>query len=579
MNSTYYNKLSDIFSYYQSLRLFLLWIVVFCVFLTPIISFSQNRENEDVNKDSTVFITDSSSHLASIRHNSISELRADSNYQGLETGNTQSNLFEDTSHNDSLISIKTQDIVWIAIVLFFLLVSLSIFKFSSRQRSFYKPLQNIRVFLKNIPYIIIVVFVLIGASILFGAMIKLVFPLLFGYEALTDVSPSKDVTSNILSHTENILAFVAVLLAVFAIFFAGAGYIVKRGFNLYRGVNQKLEALDDLVITSAKLTLASLPEYSASQQIPLKSREALKKIVEVSDIALEKHKNNLDNVTDILIAQGIYHFAENKLTLAIRHFEKIIDFDISKETKETAKYHLGMILRQQRKYERSRQYFCDAIEKPKDWPQEEVIIEDFTTVHFYSGLAITFYIEGNEKLYQSITVNKKKNNQIDNIFHLWNKSCKLFSRILEKDPDNALALNGMVKLAFRWRELKLDSMSESENDDKKHLDMLMGNKKYLENYCRRYIDLLSTRSDIQEDLLIKANWYLCMGITAKLYRSLLTADAIRKTENQKYIQDRDYIGKAEIYANFIDPNERIYSEEQERLVERDSFIGECGRWL
>ncbi|MBA4320685.1 MAG: hypothetical protein C0412_20010, partial [Flavobacterium sp.] len=284
------------------------------------------------------------------------------------------------------------------------------------------------------------------------------------------------------------------------------------------------------------------------------------------------YKDNLDEVADILISKGIYEFAKYDFDKAIRTFEKILEYKIDSKVKEIAEYRLGMIFRQKTDYENSKKYFCKNIGVDIDWPIDDKVIINVSPsvpIRFVTGLAITNYIEGRSKFGKLSEPLKLRDNTV---YALWFRACKLFCVVLEKDPDNALALNGIVKLAFVWRMVQnLDQINSFYNTINEYLGNQ--NNSELSSYCQRYIDFLLVRNQTQEDIHIKANWYLCLGITANLYKT------INPTETKsKYNDTTTYFDNAKKYAGFIETYDRIYSEDSEKLVDGDRFIEECDIW-
>jgi len=389
--------------------------------------------------------------------------------------------------------------------------------------------------------------------------------------------------NKILSHTSLVVTVFGIGLAIVTIFLGILGPLwAKR----YLEINQKLQSLDDLTVVSARLILAGLPEYSEAQQIPKKSREALEKIYQIRGTIIRKLKKEPESLSDILLARGMYFFANYELPPAINEFEQIIDDKrINRFAKENAKYHLGMIHRQRRDFHASRQYFCEVLQR-NEWGKDDARIpenfaipeSDLIRLHFYVGLAITYYIEG----FKDLRKRNNENNFLDTV-RLWSNATSLFLAILDVSPDNALTLNGIVKLAFKWRTKEIIENVKKlprENKDKDYLDLKLGSKSSseLKNFCRKYINILSGRNDVQEDLPITANWYLCLGITAEVYKSLFTETEIQKPEHEKYIVSEVYFNNAKKHARLTPPEQRIYSEEQEQQISVLSFETECDYW-
>lgn len=357
-----------------------------------------------------------------------------------------------------------------------------------------------------------------------------------------------------------LLTAVGIVLMVFTIVLTAFGIFLIRKVEKLVDVEKKADEVSGLTVITAELAFATLPDFTASHQIPDKSHEALKIIcgsVFRSSSPLLEFLDKRGNGATLRYAKGLLLFAENDYPGAKKMFKQIIDDPKAKDKiKSAARYRLGISYRQDGEYDKSVNCF-------KDLSGARQNKRDHVMAQF--GTSITLFAAHKDKKEWWDRLDQNKKRKILNTIYeeydgaelscdpeLYNQdTLKIYAKslikgVLDIQRDNPVALAYLAKIDRHGQNTIVSDQS-----------VLQAIKSVV-----RFID-----TEVPESLNIRASYHLVKGLLS-LYRNCHDQAKVALTLAKNAAIE---------YKSLVGTHVSIFSEEKDRQVPVDEFIKEINR--
>ncbi len=209
-----------------------------------------------------------------------------------------------------------------------------------------------------------------GLFLLMLLSVLIIYKIVIGTNLINDlrgrsyiILPVAPVTpEEILSQTQNIISFVAVVIALVSIAVGSIFWHVRKKIEKFEQIEERFSTMNRTLLIAMETAILGLPKFDESQHIPLKCAEIACEIDRIfqNHPELEQEIDKIGNGAKLRLVRSLHYFAFGDYKKCIGYLTEIVDNNLGDmDARRNACYWLGIAYRQRGDYGLSAKYFSE----------------------------------------------------------------------------------------------------------------------------------------------------------------------------------------------------------------------------